>query len=82
MPTKHRNQMIEAGYAKKHHGHDPDAVAQMAALQAEDQAKLDAAADAAVAAAANADRELAVKRAKQAERHRLELEAMKAKKPR
>lgn len=73
MPTPHRQQMVEAGYSDPHHGHDPHAVKINAALDAENQAKLDEAAAADEAALRAAEEAQAAKRAAQAERHRVEL---------
>lgn len=75
MPTKHRQEMIDAGYALPRQ-HSPKAVAVMAALEEADQAKLDAAAKAAEEAQKNADRETEAKRAEQDARHKAELAAM------
>jgi hypothetical protein len=75
MPTTHRQEMVEAGYAEPHHGHDPSAIKQAEALEAENQARLDALAEAEVVAAKTAEDALAAKRAEQAARHKAELAA-------
>ena len=75
MPTKHRVEMVEAGYAEPHHGHDKRAVKAAAALDRENDARLEALAAAEVAAAETAERVLAEKQAERAERHAAELAA-------
>lgn len=73
MPTQHRQQMIEAGQAPPHHGHDHAAVRQAALLAADDEAKLHAAEKAHAEAAKTAAKAQAAKRKAREQRHKAEL---------
>lgn len=72
MPTPHRQQMIEGGYAYPHHGHSKTAAKVSAALAAEDQARLDKNAEAVEAAEEVSQQALAEKQAEQVARHEQE----------
>lgn len=75
MPTQHRQEMIAAGYTAPHHGHARAAVRAAAALEAENQRRLDAFAAAEVEAQKTARKAFAQKQAERAARHEAELAA-------
>lgn len=72
MPTKHRELMVAGGYSVPHTD-DRRAVKAAAALEAENQARIDAYAEAAAAAAVVAAGATAAKRKSQTARHQAEL---------
>lgn len=75
MPTQHRQEMIAGGYTAPHHGHARAAVRAAAALEAENQRRLDALAAAEVEAQNTAAVALAEKQAERVARHDAELAA-------